>query len=284
MLELLTDFLITPFTEYVFLRRALITCLALSLGAAPIGVLIVLRRMSLMGDALSHSILPGVALGFLFTGLSLPMMSLGGFCSALIVALLAGIVSRTTILKEDASLVGFYLISLALGSLIVSMKGNNMDLMHILFGNILAIDQTALALVAVISSFILLTTAIVYRPLIIECFDSQFMHSLRGRGHVYESLFIVLIVLCMVAAFQAMGTLMALGLVMLPAIIARFWTKDILTMYVIAFLTALGCSYTGLLLSFHYSWPSGPAIILVAGSVYLVSIICGRFGSLRGAI
>ncbi|MEN8237481.1 MAG: metal ABC transporter permease [Pseudomonadota bacterium] len=282
MLEVPYDFFISPFETYLFLRRALIACLALSLGAAPIGILVVLRRMSLMGDALSHSILPGVSLGFLLSGLSLPLMSLGGFISALIVALLAGIVSRTTILKEDASLVGFYLISLALGSLIVSVKGNNIDLVHILFGNILAIDQTALILVSVITSVVLLLMAWIYRPLMIECFDPNFMRSLKGRGHLYEALFIVMIVLCMVAAFQTMGTLMALGLVMLPAIIARFWTQEILSLFVVAFLVALVSSYIGLLLSFHYNWPSGPAILLVAGSFYVFSIIVGRFGVLRG--
>ena len=282
MLDLIYDFFISPFESYLFLRRALVACLALSLGAAPIGVLVVLRRMSLMGDALSHSILPGVALGFLFSGLSIPLMSLGGFVSALIVALLAGVVSRTTILKEDASLVGFYLISLALGSLIVSVKGNNIDLVHILFGNVLAIDKTALILVSVISSVILLVTAWIYRPLMIECFDPNFMRSLRGRGHLYEGLFIVMIVLCMVAAFQTMGTLMALGLVMLPAIIARFWAQEILSLFVTALIAAMVSRYIGLLLSFHYGWPSGPSILLVAGSFYIVSIIVGRFGILRG--
>lgn len=282
MLDLFYDFFVGPFESYLFLRRALIACLALSLGAAPIGILVVLRRMSLMGDALSHSILPGVALGFLLSGLSLPLMSIGGFISALVVALLAGIVSRTTILKEDASLVGFYLISLALGSLIVSVKGKNIDLVHILFGNILAIDQTGLILVSAISSVILLLTAWIYRPLMIECFDPNFMRSLRGRGYLYEGLFIVMIVLCMVAAFQTMGTLMALGLVMLPAIIARFWAQEILSLFVLAFLVALGSGYLGLLLSFHYGWPSGPSILLVAGGFYIISIIVGRFGILRG--
>ncbi len=282
MPDMIYDFFVSPFESYLFLRRALVACLALSLGAAPIGILIVLRRMSLMGDALSHSILPGAALGFIFSGLSLPLMSLGGFVSALIVALLAGLVSRTTILKEDASLVGFYLISLALGALIVSVKGNNIDLVHILFGNILAIDQTALILVSVIASVILLLTAWIFRPLIIECFDPNFMRSLCGRGHFYEFLFIVMIVLCMVAAFQTMGTLMALGLVMLPAITARFWAQEMLSLFVVAFIVALVSSYFGLLLSFHYGWPSGPSILLVAGSFYIASIIGGRFGSLRG--
>ena len=275
------DFFIAPFESYLFLKRALVACLALSVGCAPVGVLVVLRRMSLMGDALSHSLLPGVAIGFLLMGVSLPFMSIGGFITALIVALLAGVVARTTLLREDASLVGFYLISLAFGSLIISIKGKNIDLMHILFGNILAIDDVALILISSITSLILIIGAIIYRPLIIECFDPGFMRSIGGRGIIYHSLFIIMIVLCMVAAFQAMGTLMALGMMMLPAITARFWAREIGTMFAVAFIVALGSGYMGLLLSYHYEWPSGPSIILVAGSMYMISVVVGRFGSLK---
>ena len=278
------DFFIEPFTSYLFLRKSLVASFALSVGCAPVGVLIILRRMSLMGDALSHSILPGVALGYLFFGLSIPVMSFGGFISALLVALLAGIVSRTTLLKEDASLVGFYLISLAFGSFIVSIKGSNVDLMHILFGTILGVDSASLILVAAIATITLIVGAIIYRPLIIECFDPTYMRSIGARGGIYHGAFIVLIVMCMVAAFQALGALMALGMMMLPAISARFWAKNITSMFVIAFGIALVSGYLGLLFSYHYQKPSGPLIILIAGMFYIVSLIVGSQGSLRKKI
>ncbi|MBP6986283.1 MAG: metal ABC transporter permease [Alphaproteobacteria bacterium] len=275
------EFFIEPFTSFLFLKRALVACLGLSMSCAPVGVLVVLRRMSLMGDALSHSILPGVAIGFLVSGLSLTAMSIGGFISALTVALLAGIVSRTTLLREDASLVGFYLISLAFGSLLVSIKGNNVDLMHILFGTILAVDQGALLLISSITTFTLIVGAIIYRPLIIECFDSGYMRSLGPWGSFYHGAFIVIIVLCMVAAFQALGALMALGMMMLPAISSRFWARDIWIMFLISFFIALVSGYVGLLLSYHYAWQSGPSIVLFAGVIYIFSLIFGRYGSLR---
>ena len=123
-MQLLYEHLVHPFIEFGFMRRALVACLALSISAGPIGVFLVLRRMSLMGDALSHAILPGAALGFLVAGLSLWAMSLGGLVVALVVALSAGVMSRVTPLKEDAALAGFFLISLALGVLLVSMKGS----------------------------------------------------------------------------------------------------------------------------------------------------------------
>src|SRR3954453_4448489 len=91
--------LIEPFANYGFMRRALVACLALSLGSGPVGVFLVLRRMSLMGDAMSHAVLPGAALGFLAAGLSLGAMSAGGLLVGLAVAILAGTVSRVTALK-----------------------------------------------------------------------------------------------------------------------------------------------------------------------------------------
>ena len=130
--------LIDPFVEFAFMRRALVGCFALSLGAPPVGVFLVLRRLSLMGDAMSHAILPGAAIGFLVAGLSVPAISLGGFIAGIAVVLLAGFVTRSTILREDASLAAFYLVSLALGVLIVSVKGSSIDLLHVLFGTVLA--------------------------------------------------------------------------------------------------------------------------------------------------
>ena len=115
------DGLVQPFIEFAFMRRALVGLLALSISAPPIGVFLMLRRMSLMGDAMSHAILPGAAIGYLLAGLSLLAMSLGGFLAGLAVAFAAGLVARSTILREDASLAAFYLVSLALGVLIVSV-------------------------------------------------------------------------------------------------------------------------------------------------------------------
>lgn len=275
------DFFIEPFSTYPFLRRALVACIALSLGCAPVGVLLVLRRMSLMGDALSHSVLPGVALGYLLMGLSLPAMGIGGMISGLLVALLASFISRQTVLREDASFVGLYLIALALGAILVSTKGKNIDLMHILFGSILAVDKASLLLIVGITSISLIVMALIFRPLILECFDPVFMASIGGRGSLYHFIFMGLVVLNMVSAFQALGTLMALGMMMLPAITARFWAKEIWSLYLIAIVCAILSGFLGLVFSYHYNWPSGPAIIVIAGILYLVTVVLGPYGSLR---
>jgi zinc/manganese transport system permease protein len=264
------------------MRRALVACLALGLGSAPIGVLLMLRRMSLVGDAMSHAILPGAAVGFLVAGgLSLPAMGLGGLIAGLSVALLSGLISRTTALREDASFATFYLTSLALGVLIVSLRGSNIDLLHVLFGTILAIDATALYLVGGIASFTLIMLALVYRPLVAECFDPGFLRAVAGRGSLYHFLFLFLVVLNLVAGFQALGTLMAVGLMMLPAAVARLWAQSLPAMFVTAAGTAVISGYLGLVASFHYGVASGPAIILTASIIYGVSLLVSPSGALR---
>lgn len=277
----LYDILLGPFAEFSFMRRALIACVALALGAGPVGVLLVLRRMSLVGDAMSHAVLPGVAIGFLAGGLSLAAMSIGGFLTGLAIVLLAGLVTRATVLREDASFAGFYVISLAIGVLIVSTRGSNVDLMHLLFGSVLAVDDAALILIAAIASVSLLTLALIYRPLVIELFDPGFLKALGGRGSLHYTLFLVLIVLNLVAGFQTLGTLMAVGLMILPAIAARFWAQEVWSLAAVSALVALLSGYVGLLVSYHFDAPSGPAIVLTAGVIYLASMLFGRRGSLR---
>jgi len=276
----LFEFFLSPFREFIFMRHALVACLALALGCGPVGVLLVLRRMSLVGDALSHAVLPGAALGFLISGLSLYAMTLGGLVAGLAVALLAGAVTRLTVLREDASFAALYLISLASGVLLVSLRGSNIDLIHVLFGTILAVDDAALILVAVITTVTLLILAVIYRPLIVECVDPGFLRSVGGGGAAMHFIFLVLVVLNLVAGFRALGTLMAVGLMMVPAVSAGFWARQVWSTALAAVIIAMLAGYSGLLLSFHANLPSGPSIILTAGLCYFFSVIFGRHGSI----
>lgn len=269
-----------PFIDYGFMRRALVACIALAVGGTPLGVFLVLRRMSLVGDAMSHAILPGVSIAFLLFGLSLPAMTLGGLIAGLLVALAAGAVTRLTPLKEDASFTGSYLLSLAAGVLIISLKGSTIDLMHVLFGNVLAVDNASLWLITGIASVSTLTLAIIYRSLVIECFDPAYLRTVGGKGAWMHQLFLGLLVLNLVSAFQAIGTLMSLGVMVLPAIAARFWSKNIDGTIAIAVGIAVSAAFIGLLLSYHYNLPSGPAIVLTSGIIYILSVLFGRHGSL----
>jgi len=274
----LYDTLIAPFVEFAFMRRALVGTIALALGAGPVGVFLMLRRMSLVGDAMAHAILPGAAIGFLVSGLSLFAMTAGGLIAGFVIALGAGVVARATELKEDASLAAFFLISLAVGVTIVSLKGNNVDLLHFLFGTVLALDDPTLLLIAGITTLSLVVLAVIYRPLVLECVDPGFLRSVSRAGAPAHIAFLALVVMNLVGGFHALGTLLAVGIMMLPAVIARFWARDITAMVLIAVVSGATSGYAGLLVSFHTGAPSGPAIILVAGVLYAASVLFGTTG------
>jgi len=271
--QALWDALIGPFAEFAFMRRALVASLALSLSAAPLGVFLTLRRMSLLGDALSHAVLPGVAVGFMLFGLSLTAMAIGGVVAGLLVAGLAGLISRSTQLKEDASLAAMYLAALALGVALISRQGSQLDLLHILFGSALGVDAPGLLLVASVTSISLLALAAGYRGLVLETFDPIFLAATGGRGWLWQQGFLVLVVLNLVAGFQTLGTLMAVGLMMLPAVSARLWHDTLSAQLINASAQAMLASLAGLLLSYHFDTPSGPTIIGCAGALYLISLM-----------
>jgi zinc/manganese transport system permease protein len=254
------------------------------MGGATIGVFLILRRMSLMGDALTHALLPGAALGFLLGGLSLPAMSLGGFIAGIATALASGAIARLSNMREDASFAAAYLTALALGVMIVSLRGSAVDLMNILFGAILAVDDTALLLVAGTTTVTLIGIAAIYRPLIVECFNPGFLAAMGARGALYHYLFLALAVLNMVAAFQALGTLMALGLMLLPAVAASFWAREVWSMTAIAVPLAFLSGAAGLLISYHAGLPSGPVIVLTASLLFLASLLFGSRASLRARL
>lgn len=276
--------LTAPLAEFGFMRRALAGCLALTLSATPLGCFLLLRRMSLIGDALSHAVLPGVAVGYLLSGMSLLAMGVGGFIAGLVVALLSGLISRHTLLREDASFAGFYLGSLALGVTLVSLHGSSVDLLHVLFGSILAVDRSALIDIGAICSLSLLALTLLYRALVVESFDAAFlrMTSRRARA-VVQALFLALVVLNLVAGFQLLGTLMTVGMMMLPAACARLWTQRLPFMLAAAQLIGIAASAVGLLWSYYADLPAGPAIILSATLFFGFSIAFGPHGGVLRA-
>lgn len=277
------EYLIEPFIRYGFMQRALLGSLFLSASCAPVGVFLMLRRMSLTGDAMSHAILPGAAIGFLLFGLEIIPMTIGGLVVGLLVALGSGGVSRLTIQKEDASMAAFYLISLAVGVLMVSWRGSSVDLMHVLFGSVLALNNDALILIVSIAAVTFLALAVFWRALVAECLDPLFLRSVSRIGAPAHFLFLTLVVLNLVGGFQALGTLLSVGLMMLPAAASRFWSNRVGPMCLIAVAIAAVSSLGGLLLSYHASMPSGPAIIFTAGGFYILSTLGGSRGVLRSA-
>jgi len=280
MVDILIALLWDPFAQFGFMRRALAGSVALAAACGPLGVFLVLRRLSLMGDAMSHAILPGVALGFLYAGLSVGAMTLGGVATGLAVALAAGGVARATPLREDASFAAFYLVSLALGVLLVSLRGSSVDVLHLLFGTVLGLDDAALCLVAGVAASTLLALAAGYRLLLAECLDPGFLRSVGGPGRLAHFGFLVLVVLNLVAGFQVLGTMMVVGIMMLPAASVRFWARTLDAQLALAALLGAASCVAGLLFSFHLNVPASPAIILSAGVVYAASLLLGPRGGL----
>lgn len=276
--------LLGPFAEFSFLRRALVGCLALSVSAAPLGLFLMLRRMSLTGDVLAHGILPGVAVGFLLGGLSVLSLAVGGLAGGLLVAVGAGALSRLTGGREDAALAAVYLVALAFGVALVSTVADSVEVMGLLFGSVLGVDDSVLLLMCGVATVTLFALAFAWRPLVLECFDPAFGAAEGARGGLWHLLFLALVVLNVVSAIVALGTLMAVGLLMLPAIAARHWATEVSAMARVAVGIAAASSGLGLLLSFHLDLPSGPAIVLVAGAAWAGSVTLGPVDSLRARL
>lgn len=276
----LLEFLFVPFVEVDVMRQALVAGLALSLGAVPVGVFLMLRRMSLIGDALSHAILPGVALGYFLAGLSLTAMTLGGLVTGLAVALLSGLIARSTMLKEDTSFAALLIIALALGVAIVSFRGADEELVHLLFGDVESLDTAAVTFLAAVATVTLGVMALIYRPLVMECVDPLFLRSVSRAGGIAHLTFLVLMVLNMVAGFRALGTLMAIGIMIVPAAAAPFWARSVPGLIAAALASGIASCWLGLAAAYQLGQPSGPAVVLVAGAIYALSVLFGRQGGL----
>ena len=274
------DLLLAPFSDFQFMQRALAGCLALSLSAPAIGVFLMLRRMSLTGDAMSHAILPGAAIGYLVAGLSVEAMTLGGLVAGGLVVLLSGAVARSTKSGGDSSLAAFYLISVALGVLLISLRGNSVDLLHVLFGSALALNDSALWLLGSISTLTLVALAILLRPLVLECLDPDYLATVSRAGSWVHMAFLLLAVLNLIAGFHALGTLMSVGIMILPGAALRYWTRRLGPMLLGSCLAAFVSALCGLLFSYHLGWPTSPTIILTLGVIYFLSLLAGPQGGL----
>lgn len=271
-MDMLFDLFIRPFQDYDFMRHALLACMATSLTSGILGVILVLRRLSLVGDALSHGILPGIAVAYMTAGFSLTLMSIGGLVAGVLIAVLASYFAKHTKLREDATLSGFYLFSLALGILLLSLSSGGMKISHLLFGNVLAITTDALWLIFGITVLTLVTFSLFSRMMIFSYFDETFMTLAGVKTRLLNMVFLILVVLNLVAASQTLGTLMALGMMMLPAIAANLMATSMRSLFLLSGLLSLVCSYFGLVLSFALNLPTGPFIVLLAGGCYFIGL------------
>jgi len=271
--------LLSEMFNYAFMRRAFVVTTILSASVAPVGAFLVLRRLSLAGEAMAHAITPGVVIGFVTAGLSVMSLLFGGLIAGLGVAVLTAYLARNTILRSDASLASLYLIALAIGIFILSAAGSAVPLKSFLFGSILGVDDASMILVGGVATVTLVTFALILRPLIMSTCDPVFFESQVKRPWIVDQGFMFLLVLNLLAAFKTLGTLMAVGLMILPTTAARYWSGTITAQLGLGFIFSLLSCWLGLTLSYVLpETPSGPAIVLVAGAIFVLSALFGPLG------
>jgi zinc/manganese transport system permease protein len=265
--------------SFAFMQRAFVATSVLSASVAPVGAFLVLRRLSLAGEAMAHAITPGVVIGFVTAGLSVVSLLVGGLVAGAGVAILTALLARKTILRSDASLASLYLIALAVGIFILSAAGSAVPLKSFLFGSILGIDDASMILVGGVATVTLVSFAFLLRPLIVSTCDPVFFEAQVKRPWLVEQAFMLLLVLNLLAAFKTLGTLMAVGLMILPATSARYWANTISGQLILGFVFALLSCWIGLTLSYLFpETPSGPAIVLTAGGFFVTSALLGPLG------
>lgn len=278
----LHDLLVAPFA-YEFMRRALLSSLALGVSGGLLGCVLVLRRMALMGDALSHSLLPGIATAWLLFGASTGALFAGGLLAGLLTAVGSALISRLTRVKEDAAFGSLFIVFFAAGIAVISALPTRVNLVDFLFGNILAVSPADLRLAFGVSAVTAVAFAVFYRSILLETFDPVFHRATGGRGGLVHLGFLTLTVLNLVAAMQTMGIVLALGLFLLPAVSAYLWCDRFGPMLLCSVAIALIGSWVGILVSFHAGLASGAAVVLCLGAVFILSALFSpRYGALRG--
>ncbi|UVI93216.1 metal ABC transporter permease [Staphylococcus aureus] len=258
---------------YQFLNRALITSIIVGIVCGTVGSLIVLRGLSLMGDAMSHAVLPGVALSFLF---GIPMF-VGALITGMIASIFIGYITSISKTKPDAAIGISFTAFLASGIIIISLINTTTDLYHILFGNLLAITNSAFLTTIVIGSIVLILIIIFYRPLMISTFDPTFSR-MSGLNTTLLHYFVMLLLsLVTVASIQTVGIILVVALLITPASTAFLISKKLYSMMIIASLISVISSIVGLYYSYIYNIPSGATIVLCTFVIYIITLFFTKF-------
>jgi zinc/manganese transport system permease protein len=274
----LSAWLIEPL-HFHFVWRGLGIALLLGISGGLTGCVLLLRRMALMADSFGHSILPGVGIAYLMLGPGIGPLFIGAATAGLLTALMSGIISRLTRLKEDAAFGSFFVLCFALGIAIMNRIATPSDLMNYLFGNILAITGADLWLVAIAAAITVVAATVFYRLLVIETFDPAFHRACGGRSTLAHLAIMGVAVLNLIAALQAVGMVLALGVFILPAATAYLWCERLERMLVFSSIYGALGSCLGLYLSCHLEHvPSGSCMVGCLGIGFLASALFAPHG------
>lgn len=266
------EFLIEPF-RYEFMQRALAACVLIGFTNGFLGTFIVLRRLALMADALAHSLLPGLALAAIITGLWPGGLLLGGLVAGVFVAVGGQLIARSSRIKDETAIAALYIMAFAIGIVLIRYARVRISLDHFLFGNILGIGATDLWVSFSICALILLTLVLLQRPLLLTLFEPSIARASGVRVGPLQVLIITFIVLAMLSSLQAVGVLLSLGLLILPAATLYLLTDRYAVMLWGGGVLGLGGAVAGLLFSFYANVPSGPAIVMLLGLAFLAAYL-----------
>jgi manganese/iron transport system permease protein len=265
------DLLLEPL-NYSFMVRGLSAAVLTGIVCAVVGVYVVVRGMAFFGDALAHSILPGVAVGYLVSGGAREPLFWWGTGTAVIVSLAIGAVSKGARIKQDTAIGIIFAGMFALGIAIIStVRSYTVDLTHFLFGDVLGISGNQLLMIGIFSGLIILLVIAFYKEFLVLTFDPTLAVTLRIRTRLFEYLQLVLIALAVAVSFQAVGVALMVALLVTPAAAAYLLTKRMPVMMIMAAAIASISGVVGLYLSYYFNVASGPAIVLVATFIFIIA-------------
>lgn len=255
--------------KYDFLQSALITAIMVGIMSGIIGSFIILRGMSLMGDAISHAVLPGVAVAYML-GINILV---GASLFGVLAALLIGFVASRSKIKTDTSIGVVFSAFYALGFILISMAESSTNLHHILFGNILAVSDSDIMTTAVVLGIVILFVVIFYKELLVTSFDETYAKTYGLNVQVIHYALMLVLTLVTVSALQTVGIILVVAMLITPAATAFLWTDKLGTMLILSAAMGVISSITGLYFSYTFNWASGPAIVIVAALLFALSFI-----------
>lgn len=257
---------------YTFIQRGLLALILVGGISAIIGCFVVVRGLSFFGDALAHSVLPGVALSYTAAGGAVGSnLFVGGLGAGILSALLIAFLTRNERLKEDTAVGIVFVTMFALGIAIISTQGSySLDLAHILFGSINGISQSDLEIMFVLGAFVLLAIGIFYKQFLIISFDLSLAHTLKLPVERLRVLLLILIAVTIVASLQAVGIALMLALLITPAATARLLTQRLHHMIICSTFIGILSGVAGFYLSYYLDVPSGASIVLTMSTLFAI--------------
>lgn len=255
--------------RYEFLQNALITSIIIGIVSGVIGSFIILRGMSLIGDAISHAVLPGVAVSAIL-GIN---YFIGAPICGVFASLLIGFVTHKSKIKNDTAIGIVFSLFMALGIITISIAKSSTDLHNILFGNVLAVQTKDVIITLVIAIIVILFVIIFFKELLISSFDSVMAKSYGLNTVLIHYTLIFLLTLVAVSAMQTVGTILVIAMLVTPAATAYLLTNKLKVMIIIASIIGSLSGVLGLMFSYTYNWASGSTIVLASGVFFIIAFI-----------